>query len=256
MFSDALFGHRKGAFTGADEARAGLIAQAEGGTLFMDEIGDMPESSQVKLLRLIQERTYHPLGADVPRQSDARILVATNRDIQKLIASSKFRKDLYYRLRAHHIHIPPLRERMEDVPLLLEHFIEKSSASLDRKKPSFPPELATLLSNYRFPGNVRELEFLAFDAVARCKGSIVSMESFREVIGGDRSLLPDAVAVDTVKSPVWGLQSDVLPTLKESEDFLIAEALRRSGGNQGIAASLLGITRQALNKRLTRERKK
>ena len=256
MFSDSLFGHRKGAFTNADEARDGMIAQAAGGTLFLDEIGDMPETSQGKLLRLMQDHTYHPLGSDIPRQSDARILIATNRDIQQLIASGKFRKDLYYRLRAHHIHIPPLRERSEDIPLLLHHFLDKSASSLNRKMPSFPQELVTLLTNYHFPGNVRELELMVFDAVARCRGGIIGMESFREMIGADRAFAQIAAANEALNKPVWDLRSEVLPTLKEAEDFLIAETLRRSNGNQGVAATLLGITRQALNKRLSRERKK
>jgi DNA-binding NtrC family response regulator len=222
----------------------------------LDEIGDMPESSQVKLLRLIQERTYHPLGSDIPRQSDARILVATNRDIHKLISSGKFRKDLYFRLRAHHVHIPSLRERTEDIPLLLHHFMEKAASTLNRKKPSFPQELITLLMNYHFPGNVRELELIVFDAVARCRGGIIGMESFREAIGEKRSLARVTSAKTLREKAVWDLRSDTLPTLKEAEEFLIAETLRRSNGNQGVAASLLGITRQALNKRLSRERKK
>ncbi len=256
MFSDSLFGHRKGAYTGADEAREGMIAQAAGGSLLLDEIGDLAESSQVKLLRLIQERTYYPLGSDIPRQSDARVLVATNRDVQQLIMSGKFRKDLYYRLRAHHIHIPPLRERLEDVPLLLHHFLEKSSVLLERKKPAFPPELITLLSNYNFPGNVRELEMMVFDATARCMGGIISMESFRRIISRDDLASPKPFTEASSPKTVWDLQSDVLPTLKEAEELLIAESLRRSNGNQGIAATLLGITRQALNKRLVRDRKK
>ncbi len=256
MFSDALFGHRKGAFTGAEEAREGMIARAAGGTLFLDEIGDMTESSQIKLLRLMQEHMYYPLGSDIPRQSNARILVATNRDIHDLIASGKFRKDLYYRLRAHHIHIPPLRERTGDVQPLLEHFLEKSAASLGRKRPNYPNSLITLLSNYTFPGNVRELEMMVFDAAARSKGNSISMESFREIIGGE---LP-ADSSNTFKkielSPDLLGASPVLPTLKEAEDYLIREALSRSNDNQGIAASLLGITRQALNKRLSRKKKK
>jgi len=251
VFSDTLFGHRRGAFTGADEARAGLIAEAEGGTLFLDEIGDMSPSSQVKLMRLIQERTYYPLGSDLTRKSNARILVATNRDVHKLIETSRFRRDLYYRLRAHLVHVPPLRERMEDIPLLLQHFLEKAAFSLGRKRPSFPKELLTLLSNYRFPGNVRELELMVFDATARCRSGVVSMKSFRDAIGEDRAL-----AKVGTQTPAWSMQSDVLPTLREAEDYLIAESLRRSNGNQRIAAALLGLTRQALNKRLTREKKK
>ncbi len=252
LFSDALFGHKKGSFTGADSAREGLIAQAAGGTLFLDEIGDMPESSQVKLLRLMQERTYHPLGSDIPRQSDARILVATNRDIQSLIASGKFRKDLYYRLRAHHIHIPPIRERTEDIPLLLQHFIGMSAKLLKKKQPHFPPELVLLLQNYRFPGNVRELQLMVFDAVVQSKGAMLSLKSFRDIIGEEHTGSLKVAGGTAHATDFLNNQSVVLPTLKEAEEFLVQESLRRAGGNQGVAASMLGISRQALNKRITR----
>ncbi|HSW64153.1 MAG TPA: sigma-54 dependent transcriptional regulator [Dissulfurispiraceae bacterium] len=255
MFSDALFGHKKGAFTGAEAARDGMIAQAAGGTLFLDEIGDMSESSQVKILRLMQERTYHPLGSDIPRQSDARVLVATNRDIQALIASGQFRKDLYYRLRAHHIHIPPLRERAEDIPLLLLHFLELSAKLLQKKTPHFPPELVVLLQGYRFPGNVRELQLMAFDAVVQSKGGMISQKIFRDVIGEEKVVHHISFRDDGWKRDFLKGESAGLPTLKEAEEFLVEEALRNAGGNQGAAASMLGISRQALNKRLSRRQK-
>ncbi|MDP2688518.1 MAG: sigma-54 dependent transcriptional regulator [Deltaproteobacteria bacterium] len=253
MFSDTLFGHKKGAYTGAEEAREGLIAQAAGGTLFLDEIGDTAESSQVKLLRLLQEQKYYPLGSDVPKQSDVRIVVATNRDLQGLIAEGKFRKDLFYRLRAHQINIPPLRERKDDLPLLLDHFLETAALSMKKKKPTAPPELVTLMSTYHFPGNVREMEAMVYDAVACHRGGVLSLESFRDIIGQERSSVkPQAphAAEDTMP---YG-SSEKFPTLKDAENLLISKALELSNGNQGIAASLLGITRQALNKRLTRKK--
>ena len=123
VFTDTLFGHRKGAFTDAREARGGLLEQASGGTLFLDEIGDLSPASQVKLLRLLQEGEYLPLGSDVAKRSDARIVVATNQDLENLLSAKKFRKDLYYRLCDHHIRIPPLRDRLEDLPVLVEHFL-------------------------------------------------------------------------------------------------------------------------------------
>jgi PAS domain S-box-containing protein len=132
MFSDTLFGHRKGAYTGADQSRGGLIARASGGTLFLDEIGDLSESSQVKLLRLLQERTYYTLGSDVLQETDARIVVATNQNIKDLISKGRFREDLYYRLGAHQIHIPPLRERKDDIPLLLQYFLEEAASVVSR----------------------------------------------------------------------------------------------------------------------------
>jgi DNA-binding NtrC family response regulator len=139
MFADSLFGHKKGAFTGAVESRAGLAQKAKGGTLFLDEIGDLTFPSQVKLLKFLDTREYYPLGSDLAMRSDARIVVATNRDLDKLIDSEKFRKDLYFRLSTHEVRIPPLRERKEDLPLLLHHFLQEAAQKLSRKKPSVPP---------------------------------------------------------------------------------------------------------------------
>jgi DNA-binding NtrC family response regulator len=153
VFSDTLFGHGKFAFTDAKEPRPGLVERASGGTLFLDEIGDLNTTSQVKLLRLLQDGEFFPLGSDVAKRSDARIMVATNQDLDALQSSGKFRKDLYYRLCDHHIHIPPLRNRLEDLPVLAEHFLAKASKTLDKKKPTPPAELITLLSTYHFPGN-------------------------------------------------------------------------------------------------------
>ena len=179
VFTDTLFGHKKGAFTGADRARIGLVEQASGGTLFLDEIGDLSADLQVKLLRLLQEGEYFPLGSDVTKRSDARVVVATNQELQTLQESGKFRKDLYYRLCAHHVHIPPLRERREDLPLLAEHFLEKSSEALGKKKPTPPKELFILLSSYHFPGNIRELKSMIWDAVSYHKIGKLSLDAFK-----------------------------------------------------------------------------
>ena len=251
MFSDALFGHKKGAFTGADQAREGLVATAAQGTLFLDEIGDLSEVSQIKLLRLLQEHEYYPVGSDLVRKSEARILMATNQDLGELIAAGRFRKDLYYRLFSHRIHIPPLRERPDDIPLLLEHFLATAADSLQRRKPTAPPELAVLLSLYAFPGNVRELESLVFDAVTRHAGRVLSMESFKAVVGEQRPVSP-AEPVTEGADPLVTLFGR-FPTIAEVEEYLIAEALKRSRGNQGLAANLLGIGRQTLNKRLNKK---
>jgi DNA-binding NtrC family response regulator len=153
LFSDMLFGHKKGAFTGADRDRKGMIEQSAGGTLFLDEIGDLSAESQVKLLRLLQEGQYYPVGSDIPKISDARVVAATNKDIESLQESRQFRKDLYYRLEAHHVHIPPFRGRTEDIPFLVDHFLREASKNLGKKKPTPPRELFTLLSTYNFPGN-------------------------------------------------------------------------------------------------------
>jgi DNA-binding NtrC family response regulator len=256
VFTDTLFGHKRGAFTGAEKARDGLVAAAADGTLFLDEIGDLRETSQIKLLRLLQERKYYPLGADQPRHSNARVVVATNQDITQLIRDGHFRKDLFYRLRGHHIHIPPIRERKDDLALLFNHFLEKSAQALEKAVPAVPTELYSLLKTYPFPGNVRELEAMVHDAVARHQSATLSLKSFKEAMGYDQNvILQDDLDWDTNSTELEKIFADRLPTLKEAEHYLIEEALRRADGNQGIAASLLGLTRHALNKRLVRQRK-
>jgi DNA-binding NtrC family response regulator len=250
VFADTLFGHKKGAFTDAHEARSGLIEQASGGVLFLDEIGDLSIASQVKLLRLLQDGEFLPLGSDMAKRTDARIVVATNQNLDGLLAAGKFRKDLYYRLGDHHIHLPPLRERPEDLPFLVAHFLEKASATLGRKKPTPPDELITLLGTYHFPGNIRELESMVFDAVSSHKTGKLSLETFRLHISQKQ-----AKSTENIKASPFSEKNQIafsakLPTLKQAEQLLIDEALRRSNGNQSIAALSLGISRQALNKRL------
>ena len=250
VFADTLFGHKKGAFTDAREARSGLIERAAGGTLFLDEIGDLSTASQVKLLRLLQEGEFFPLGSDVAKRSDARIEVATNQDLDKLQSSGQFRKDLYYRLGDHQIHIPPLRRRREDLALLVEHFLEKASKVLDKKKPTPPAELITLLSTYHFPGNIRELESMIFDAVSSHASGKLSMDSFKTHLVKTAST--DVADLPPENGALIGF-SHQLPTLKQIEQLLIDEALKRANGNQSIAALSLGISRQALNKRLKKK---
>jgi len=255
MFSDTLFGHKKGAFTGADKERDGLIVRAAGGTLMLDEIGDLNKSSQVKLLRLLEEKIYYPLGSDMLEKSNARIIACSNQDIEKQILEGHFRKDLYYRLCAHHIHIPPLRERLQDILLLLEHFMEEAAKTMNKKKPALSPELVTLLSNYNFPGNVRELQAMVHDAVAQHKSGKLSLESFKGFIKQSRSLPQTGLMPsDEDTYPVKNIFGH-FPTLKEIEDYLISEAMKQADDNQGSAASLLGITRQALNQRLKKKNK-
>lgn len=250
LFADTLFGHRKGAFTGAEEARRGLIDSAADGTLFLDEIGDLSESSQVKLLRLLQEQEYYSIGSDIPKKSSARIVAATNRDLHEKVSMGAFRRDLYYRVCAHRVVIPPLRERSEDIPSLVEHFIHSASKKLGKRRPSPPPQLFALLSVYHFPGNVRELEAMVFDAVARQTSGILPLASFRETISRENS--PESLQhLESTACHSLALKfPEKLPTLNEAETLLVNEAMKRAGGNQGIAASLLGISRSALNKRL------
>ncbi|RME33579.1 MAG: sigma-54-dependent Fis family transcriptional regulator [Deltaproteobacteria bacterium] len=248
VFADTLFGHVRGAYTGADRDRPGMIEKAAGGTLFLDEIGDLSPASQVKLLRLIQEGEYYPLGSDTPRQSNARIVCATNQDLAAKVADRSFRKDLYYRLHAHQVRIPPLRDRLEDIPLLLEHFLEKAALDQQKTVPTPPPELLSLLMSYSFPGNVRELEAMVHDAVSRHEGGVLSMAVFRERIGQGR----DEVRRVDRRNIFSGL--DELPTLSEAADLLVDAALERANNNQTLAARLLGISQPALSKRLRQRR--
>jgi DNA-binding NtrC family response regulator len=255
MFSDTLFGHTKGAFTGADNGRNGLISQAAEGTLFLDEIGDLNESSQVKLLRLLQEQEYYPVGSDIPCISDARIIAATNKDLGEMRDAKTFRNDLYFRLCSHQVIIPPLRERREDIPLLLDFFLRAAEKVFHKTPPTYPPELLTLLSCYNFPGNIRELKALVFDAVARHVSGVLSMERFREVIGNS-PMSEDNNVLLSDPFDEWLEYCDHFPKVREVEKMLIDVAMKRAKGNQRIAASLLGFTRQTLNKRLKVRREK
>ncbi|CAH2031371.1 sigma-54-dependent transcriptional regulator [Trichlorobacter ammonificans] len=251
IFSDTLFGHKKGAFTGADQNREGLVSAAAGGTLFLDEIGDLSETSQIKLLRLIQEKEFYPTGSDLLKKTDARIIVATNHDLATQIPAGKFRKDLYYRLCSHRIHIPPLSERREDIPLLLDHFLEKAARALKKPQPKASREVTALLSTYNFDGNVRELHAMVFDAVARSNGGLVTLDCF---VGLTRSELPapDLTPLLPKKELGEALYAHFgrFPTIREVEDYLISTAMGLTNGNQRSAAMLLGIARQTLSKRL------
>ncbi len=251
VFADTLFGHVRGAFTGADSARHGMIEKAAEGTLFLDEIGDLSPASQVKLLRLLQDGEYYPLGSDQMKKMTARVVVATHADLEAKLGTGEFRRDLYYRLIAHHVHLPPLRERKDDLPLLLDHFLTVAAEKLGKKKPTPPKELALLLSTYHFPGNVRELEAMVYDAVSLHSSKTLSMKSFLERIEGSQGP-PDLGTVSGQANPFASLED--LPTLQQSAQLLIEEAMQRSGGNQSIAARLLGISQPALSKRLRQER--
>lgn len=222
LFSDTLFGHLKGAFTTAENQRPGLISKSRDGTLFLDEIGDLNLASQIKLLRILQEKEYYPMGSDIPLAMDTRVIVATNRNLIRLMEKKAFRTDLYYRIQTHHIHIPPLRKRRGDIPLLLEHFLDKAAQSLGQKKPTAPTELFELLLIYRFPGNVREMESMVFDAVSNHKKGMLSTERFRIHIQKHQAIYKKPLFADTgttqaPANPFSLIES--LPTLKQAPIF-------------------------------------
>ena len=244
-FSDTLFGHTRGAFTSAEKDRPGMIENASGGTLFLDEIGDLNPSSQIKLLRLLQEGEYFPLGSDTPSLANCSFIFATNHDLEHNQLLGTFRKDLYYRLKAHHLEIPALRDRKEDLPLLLEAFFEEAAKSFDKQKPAVPKELPGVLASYYFPGNVRELRAIVFNAIGQHKSHKLSLETFKHAIGQDR----DSQAALPVESQKMTFP-DKLPTLEQIGMLAVEEAMRRADGNITTAANLLGITRQGLSKRL------
>ncbi|GAB7080965.1 sigma-54-dependent transcriptional regulator [Megalodesulfovibrio paquesii] len=246
MFADTLFGHVRGAYTGADTARKGMVEEAAGGTLFLDEIGDLSPASQVKLLRLLQEGEFYPLGSDQPKRLRARVIVATHRNLPAAEAAGTLRRDLYYRLRTHHVHIPALRERKEDIEPLLHHFLREAAAEMGKPKPTPPRELAACLAAYGFPGNIRELRAMVYDAVSLHKGRVLSMASFLDAMG-----LNGQTQLCAHQPPPNPFQHcDRLPTFGEAAELLVAEAMTRAGGNQTMAARLLGISQPALSKRL------
>ncbi len=240
LFSDTLFGHGTGAFTGAHKGRAGMIEQAAGGTLFLDEIGDLSEASQVKLLRLLQEGEYFPLGADTPTKLTARVLAATHKDLKVL------RKDLYYRLRSYVVKVPPLRDRTEDLPLLVEHFLEQAAKDLGQPKPTVPRELYSYLRAHAWPGNVRELSAMVFDAVARHDQGVMRIGSFLSHVN---EVPPEGAGeADGVSFPT------PMPAMKALEEAAYEEALARSEGNQSAAAKMLGVSRPTIGRFVARQR--
>lgn len=242
LLESELFGHAPGAFTGATGARKGLFAEAHGGSLLLDEIGEMPPPMQAKLLRLLQDGRVRPVGANREEAADVRVLAATNRDLAPMIDDGSFREDLFYRLETFHITIPPLRERGEDVERLALAFLRRSAAALDRDIGGISPEALRALRRYDFPGNVRELASIVERAVAFCRGAEIG-----------ESDLPDRVLAGPVApQPADGLWGDeqAMPTLAQVEDRYIRHVLDRVDGNKRQAARVLGIGRRTLYRRL------
>ncbi|TVQ98807.1 MAG: sigma-54-dependent Fis family transcriptional regulator [Desulfovibrionales bacterium] len=255
MFADTLFGHVKGAFTDARQDRQGMVEQAADGTLFLDEIGDLSLVSQVKLLKLIQDQEYLPLGAQRPRRSRARIVAATNQDLEAAESKGLFRRDLFYRVNTYHVHLPPLRERGQDILLLAEHYLRQACESLKIPCGQIDSPLAERLLFHPFPGNVRELRSLIFNSMAQ--GGLQALEKNMATLVKSPVPRCDAPAMKTVQDTTSRtdiLFPDPLPTMDQTLQDLVQEALRRSGGNQAAAARMLGISRQAMHQRLHQRR--
>ena len=232
-----LFGHERGAFTGALSRREGRFARAAGGTLFLDEIGELSPSVQVKLLRVLQEGEYEPVGGDTVR-ADVRIVAATNKDLRAEVAAGRFREDLFYRLNVIAVTAPPLRARREDIPLLVDHFLGVYCAKNNRPRLDAPRELLAVLTDYSWPGNVRELENVIERAVVLCRAERLTVDDLPDVVRQGESVEPSTITF-SVGTP-----------LDEVERRLIRETLRHAKGDKSVAAQLLGISTRTIYRKL------
>jgi nitrogen regulation protein NR(I) len=250
LLESELFGHEKGAFTSAVERRIGKFEQCDGGTIFLDEIGDMPMSTQTKILRVLQNGEFQRVGGNQTFQVDVRVIAATNKEPEQLVAAKRFREDLYYRLNVVRIHLPPLRDRREDIPVLVDYFLRKARVRL------VGPEVLELLQKYDWPGNVRELENVMERAVVVAKGDLILVEDLPADVREPKTVVvaPDDLhaAIDAAVKPLFALarKDTKLRVLPAMERELIIRALAETGGNQVQAAKLLGITRATLRKRI------
>jgi DNA-binding NtrC family response regulator len=240
LMESELFGYEKGAFTGANTSKPCKFEQADTGTVFLDEIGDVPAAIQVKLLRILQEREFERLGSNVTRHIDVRVIAATNQDLRAALEQGTFREDLYYRLNVVPLNIPPLRERKQDIPFLANHFVRKLAPDTGGRVGSITDAAIEKLMGYHWPGNVRELENVIERSLVMCSGSQLDAADIKlenaprpRQPSGDNQFLPEGL------------------TLDQYEQELIREALRRADGNKSQAARLLGLTRNALRYRLT-----
>jgi DNA-binding NtrC family response regulator len=241
LMESELFGYEKGAFTGANSSKPGKFEQADQGTVFLDEIGDVPGNIQVKLLRILQERQFERLGSNLTRTVDVRVIAATNVDLRAALEQGRFREDLYYRLNVVPINIPPLRDRKEDIPFLARHFVQKLSAELGSVAKDISPAAIDRLLTHSWPGNVRELENTIERSLVLAPGDVLQPADLR------------IEALRTVNLAA-SQQTPLLPegeTLEHWEQMMIREALRRANGNKSQAARMLGLTRNALRYRLS-----
>lgn len=257
LLESELFGHDRGAFTGADRQRIGKFEQAHSGTLFLDEIGDMSLQTQAKVLRLLQEQRFERLGGNETIQTDVRVICATNQDLEALVAAGRFRHDLFYRLNGFVIRLPPLRERKEDIPLLIDHFLRLSNRKLGKGIRSIAPEALRLLLGHNWPGNVRELQSAIRYGVVQAVGEVLTIDSLPGALRGQTAMwAPDG---STVRLDVQHLleellrsnSPDIYRTVIHAVDRVVFEAtLEHVKGNQVQASELLGISRTTLRAKL------
>jgi two-component system, NtrC family, response regulator AtoC len=245
LIESELFGHEKGAFTGAHERRIGRVEQAQGGTLFLDEIGEIDAALQVKLLRFLGERTFERLGSNKTQQADVRLVAATNKSLEGLVRAGTFREDLYFRLKVVEIHLPALRERREDIPLLANAFMKEFAAENGKPVREFTADAIEALSSHDWPGNVRELRTAIEHAVVLCRANTITVRDLPATVrnreGGLRAPAATAVAAVVAKP---GL------TVKEAERELIVRALKECDGNRTLAARKIGVSRRTLHRKL------
>ena len=246
LLESELFGYEKGAFTGAVSSKPGKFELADKGTIFLDEIGDVPSTIQVKLLRVLQEREFERLGGTKTLKVDVRVVAATNQDLRAALEQGTFREDLFYRLNVVPISIPPLREHKEDIPYLVDHFIQRFAGEGEKPITGITPAAQKMLMEFHWPGNVRELENIIERAVALSTGTVLDVSDIR------LDLSPTRTAASL---PAAGTEAKFIPeglTLEQFEDELIKEALRRANGNKSQAARLLGLSRNTLRYRLSK----
>jgi len=245
LLESELFGHKKGSFTGADRTRQGRIVQADGGTLFLDEIGDISSAMQLRLLRFLQERTFYPVGNDMPLKVDVRVITATNADLKQKVLEGTFREDLYYRLRVIDIVLPPLREREEDIPLLVTHFLERFNKRLGKEIAGISDQALAALADYNWPGNVRELEHVMERACVLCAGTTITTDH----LSYEFSITGTETGQKSVAENYDYLAPEPVDEA-ESESDRIVRILTKCSGNKAKAARLLGIDRSTLYRKM------
>jgi DNA-binding NtrC family response regulator len=247
LLESELFGHRKGSFTGADRNRQGRILQADGGTLFLDEIGDISPAMQLRLLRFLQERTFYPVGHDVPLKVDVRVIAATNADLKQKVVDGNFREDLYYRLRVIDIVLPPLREREEDLPLLVKYFLDRFNSRLGKEIAGVSDQALATLADYSWPGNVRELEHVMERACVLCNETTITTDHLSYELSANGNGAENSLSRVRTNG---GLLSPEPVDENESEQDRIIRILTKCGGNKAKAARLLGIDRSTLYRKM------